>query len=390
MEDRMKKTLLAALLAALLLLPASALGGEYDAQEMEAWLARFCEALAPLKMLGDPQMTADPSRPGEYLLEYSFGTVIATAADAPGVGEILEIDVRTSQVTDARGMRVGMTLDEILAGHRIGRSNTQLYVLGTQEAGLGFSWAYLSGNGVYGVEYITYGGNGAAMKEYTLTYIIDEAGAVSSIRVKAAQASQAQAQQAMNTAEEIALRQRGEVYAVANEKPALMYADLQLMGQPVLGKPVADLVFLLGEPVEIQPLQEGRGRLLLYEGVTVQLALQEQTGEEVVVGVSASGAAVTGPGSVCVGMSVQEAASLFRCDEDTYAVGGILYMEGEAAGEAPYGELRRGEISGEAMLRYMANRPEVGRAAVLEIGVRDGVVTHWYFFDEREDGYAGN
>ncbi|MBR2942468.1 MAG: hypothetical protein IKB82_03625, partial [Clostridia bacterium] len=190
--------------------------------------------------------------------------------------------------------------------------------------------------------------------------------------------------------EEIALRQRGEVYAVANEKPALMYADLQLMGQPVLGKPVADLVFLLGEPVEIQPLQEGRGRLLLYEGVTVQLALQEQTGEEVVVGVSASGAAVTGPGSVCVGMSVQEAASLFRCDEDTYAVGGILYMEGEAAGEAPYGELRRGEISGEAMLRYMANRPEVGRAAVLEIGVRDGVVTHWYFFDEREDGYAGN
>ena len=384
----MKRKLCAALAAALLWLPALAFGSEYDAQVMEQWLDRFCQALVSVPMLGDPALTADPARPGEYLLEYEFGTVTAVHTKAASAQDIVEIDVRTPQVTDARNMRVGMTLGEVLSGVYVGKSNTQLYVLGTQEAGLGFSWAYLGQSGVYGVEYITYGGEGAAMKEYTLTYLVDESGVVSAIRVKCAQATQAQAQQAMRTAEEIALRQRGEVYAVKNSESALEWADLQMMGRHMLEKPVDELVGQLGEPVEIQALAQGQGRLLLYEGVTITLGLNEMTGEEVVTGVSASGAAVRGPRGVYTGMSVQEAASLFRCDEDIHAVGGVLYMDGEAAGEPPYGELIRGGSASEAILRYTTNRLSVGKTAVLEIGVRNGTVTHWHFFDEEEDEHG--
>lgn len=386
MNDLMKRYIAALLLGALLM-PGAALAAEYDAQTMEAWLSRFCEALASLDMLGDPAQTADPARPGEYLQEYAFGTVTATTAQHPQPEQIVEIDVRTQQVTDCLGLRVGASLDEATGGRSVGRSNTQLYVLATQDAGLGFSWAYLSDAGVYGVEYITYGGADAAMKEYTLTYVIGEE-SVSAIRIRCAATTQAQAEQAMRTAEEIAQRQRGEVYAVKNAARALEAQELQVMGVRALGTQAADLVAALGEPVEIQALSGGAGRLLLYEGAAIELGLNEQTGEEIVRGVSVSGTGVLGPRGLAAGMSVQEAASLFRCDEDVYAVGGVLYMEGEAADEPPYAELVQGEISGEATLRYIAAYGANGRVC-LEIGVRDGVVTYWHFFDDREEAYGG-
>ena len=374
------------LVAVLCLSGACALAQEYDAQVMTAWLSRFCEALSQLPLQGDPQRTADPARPGEYLLAYEFGTVTARTAALVQPEDVLEIDVRTQQVTDCRGMRVGMTLGEVTGGRTIGRSSTQLYVLDTQEAGIGFSWAYLGESGVYGVEYITYGGSGAEMTEYTLTYVLDAAQTVSAIRVRCAQTMQAQAEQAMRTAEEIASRQQGEVYAVQNSAAMMTEADLTVMGVRALGTQVYELVSALGEPVEVQTLERGRGRLLLYEGAAVELCLNEQTGEEVACGVSASSADVTGPRGLCVGMSVQEAAALFRCDGDVYAVGGTLYMEGEAAGEPPCGELLR--EGGETVLRYAAALPS-GHTAVLCAGVADGVITYWHFFDNQEAGHDG-
>ena len=328
----MKRTITAWLMLIVLMMPALALAGEMEAAVMENWLQQFCTALPSVPLLGDPQMTADPSRPGEYLLEYAFGTVTATAENSVLPENIVQIDVRTPQVTDCMGIRVGMPLDAVLAGAYVGQSNTQLYVLSTQESGLGFAWAYLDGNGIYGVERITYGGNDADMTEYTLTYVIDDRQQVSAIRIRRAAATQAQAQQAMNTAEEIAQRQRGEVYAVKNNAPVLEADGMQVMGVQVLGIQAADLVGLLGEPVEIQTLTSNQGRLLLYEGAAVELMLDEQTGEEIVRGVSASASDVTGPNRLSVGMSVQEATARFACDEDVYAVGGILYQRGEARG----------------------------------------------------------
>ena len=65
------------------------------------------------------------------------------------------------------------------------------------------------------------------------------------------------------------------------------------------------------EPQQVQTLPGGR--LLLYEGAAVELGLNEQTGEEVVRAVSATGESVEGPRGLRVGMSVQEAAALFAC-----------------------------------------------------------------------------
>ena len=155
------------------------------------------------------------------------------------------------------------------------------------------------------------------------------------------------------------------------------------MGVNALGMQVSELVSLLGEPVEVQTLPANQGRLLLYEGAAIELMLHEQTGAEIVCGVSVGSSDVLGPHRLSVGMSVQEAASLFACDEDVYAVGGVIYMRGEAAGEAPYAELVRSELGGEAKLRYFAWDQTMG-TAVLEISVQDGLVRNWRFYMEKE------
>ena len=271
----------------------------------------------------------------------------------------------------------------MLSGTAVEPSNTQLYVLSTQEAGLGFSWAYLGEGGVYGVEHITYGGDETAMKEYTLTYVIDDAQRVSAIRIRCAPTTPAQAQQAMDTAEEIARRQRGGLYAQRNDAAVMDAADLEVMGVSVLGIQVSDLIRLLGEPVEIQALPANGGRLLLYEGAAIELMLDEQTGEEVVCGVSASASDVIGPRGLLVGMGVREAAALFACDQDVYAAGGVLYARSGAAGRAPYAELVRSDLSGEAKLRYVAEGGQAG-TVVLEISMQDAMVRNWHFYAERE------
>ena len=122
----MKRTITAWLMLIVLMMPALALAGEMEAAVMENWLQQFCTALPSVPLLGDPQMTADPSRPGEYLLEYAFGTVTATAENSVLPENIVQIDVRTQQVTDCMGIRVGMPLDAVLAGAYVGQSNSQL------------------------------------------------------------------------------------------------------------------------------------------------------------------------------------------------------------------------------------------------------------------------
>ena len=118
----MKRTITAWLMLIVLMMPALALAGEMEAAVMENWLQQFCTALPSVPLLGDPQMTADPSRPGEYLLEYAFGTVTATAENSVLPENIVQIDVRTQQVTDCMGIRVGMLCLRALTSVRAIRS----------------------------------------------------------------------------------------------------------------------------------------------------------------------------------------------------------------------------------------------------------------------------
>lgn len=346
----------------------------YDAQTAQDWIAQFASALENLAPVNDPAMTTDPARAGQYLLEYEFGTVLAGSEHARAE-DIFEIDIRTGQVTDCRGVRVGMPLSAAAEGVLPAYSASPLYVLGTQEAGYGWSWAYLSEDGVYGVEYIAYGGQEPAMKEYTLTYVIEDE-IITAIRIKAADALLAQAQDGLETAEEIASRQDSEVLIARNDQPMLTEEQLLVMGGKALGVPVEKLIAWMGEPQSVQTLPQGTGRVLVYDGAVVTLGFHEATGEELVRGVSVTSASIKGPNGLTVGMDAAEAGSLYRADHDVYARGGMLYLEGEALGEPPYGELIALD-QGEMVLSY-ACPAAGGETAVFQAGLSDGVVAYWH------------
>lgn len=343
----------------------------YDAGMAASWMDQFAEALAALAPVNDPSETTDPARAGQYLLEYEFGTVLSRVKENPTAQDILEIDVRTGQVTDCRGMRVGMRLEQALDGAVPAQGVAMLQVLSAQETG--WSWAYVGENGVYGVEYIAYGEGGAAMKEYTLTYVIEN-DMITAIRVKTADATLAQAQDGLETAKEIASRQNAEIMIAANDRLALDAQGLQVNGRKALGVPVAQLIAAMGEPRDIQTLPEGAGRILLYDGAVVSLGFNEMIGEEIVRAVSVSTDAFEGPNRLLVGMTLREAGSLVRCDQNIYSRGGTLYLEGEAAGEAPYGEMKA--VSEREMMLTYACEAE-GDTALLQVIAVDGTITGW-------------
>ena len=377
----MKKKTVGLLTALLLCMITNTCALAYDANIAGVWLDQFAKTLGSLSPINDPQATTDPARGGQVLLAYDFGTVLANRAN-PQSEDILEIEVRNDQVTDSRGVRVGMDLASTLNGAQIGASTTQLYVLGTQDAG--WHWAYVKDGGIYGVEYIAYGGTGTEMKEYTLTYVI-EAGMVSAIRMKIAAATQAQAEEGLLTAKEIASRQHGEVLAMANNAAMFSASDLEVNGAAALGRPVYELIAHMGEPEEIQTLPEGKGRILVYDGAAVRLELDERTGVEVVRGISTTGIQTDGPRRLSVGLSVQEAAALFYCENDVSSLGGTLYIGGESLDDPPYGLVS--VSGGETMIVY-ACRTETGETAMLEAGVSDGVVAYWhlYYMDDAAGG----
>lgn len=383
----MKRWALTTLCVLLMMMFPCFAGAEFDAQTAQEWLTQFCAELTSLPQKNDVMATADPARAGEYLLEYDFGTVTATQYPALSAGDILRIELTGNSVKDCRGLRVGQTLEELLSGREIPVSETPLYVLSTQEAGLGLSWAYVGESGIYGVEYITYGGDGLDMKEYTLTYVIKE-GAISAIYMQIAESTEAAALEAMRTAEEIAARQMGMVLAKENAQNAFSQEDMTISGKRVIGAPVEELIALIGEPQEIQALPGGGGRMLIYPLCASELMFEEMTGVETLRAFTCAAQEIEGPRGVRVGMTVQEAASLFRCDNDVHSTGGTLYLGGEAQGMAPYAEILPGDAE-QYVLHYVCeiSAQEVG---VLDIGIAEGRVMHFRLSIERtEAAYGG-
>lgn len=375
-----KATMVLVVLMLLAVMPAMAQALPYDAQIASQWLSGFAQALDGFTPVNDPKQTADPARAGQYLIEYEFGTVLATQTEEISAQEIIEIDIRSTQVTDCRGVRVGMESEHVLsstlqlAAMQSGSGN-RLYVLDTQEAGYGWSWAYMDYAELYGVEYITYGENAQGlMKEYTLTYVIED-GKISVIRMKTADATMAQAQEGLRTAEEIASRQMrvGRALALHSTEAAFDAQDLQVMGISVLGKPVDVLIACMGEPQDVQTLPGAQGRILVYNGAAVRLGLDEYTGVEIVRGVSVSDESVLGPRRLSVGLDLADVAARFRCDADLYD-SGILYEKGEMG----CGVLVVDD-EGTVALRY-STADDRGEMAELEIGASDGRVTYWHLY----------
>ena len=379
----------AAMTAAFLFFAGSACAQEMDAAVMRSWMNQFADALDMLTPLNDSTQTVDPARPGEYLIEYEFGTVTATTPQTPNAEDILEIDVRTQQVTDCRGTRVGASLQDALGGIQIPQTDANLAVLNVQESGIGWCWAYVGDGNVYGVEWMTYDTeNPTDVTEYTLTYILSQERTVSAIRIKTAASTQAQAETGLQTAMEMEEKQQGNaVLCLQNQATVLTENDMTVMNTKALDIPVYEWIAAMGEPVEMQTLPAGGGRLLLYEGAAVTLGLDEATGVEVVQGVSVTGSGLTGPRGLYVGMSLSEAVACFRCDRDMGADGGILYIEGEAYGEPPFGEMTAMQ-SGAVTVRYACMMAS-GKTGWLEVGIENGSVSYWHMYEGKEGALSG-
>jgi len=84
-------------------------------------------------------------------------------------------------------------------------------------------------------------------------------------------------------------------------------------------------------------------------------------------------------------MSLGEAGGLLRCDQNIYSRGGTLYLEGEAQGEAPYGELQV-LSSGELLLLYACQAED--DTALLQAIVQDGFISGWQmmYLSDRQGG----
>lgn len=367
-----------ALLAWLLLATAAAMA-EFDAQTAQAWLEDFSAGLASRQTRNDVSATADPARPGEYLLEYDFGTVIATAAQQPGADDVLRVELTSAQVMDCMGLTVGQPLTDVLGGAWSLASDSSLTVLSTQESGYGWSWVYASQDGVYGVEHITYGGDELSMKEYTLTYVITDE-RISAIRLKVAEATLAQAEEGLKTAEEIASRQMAQQMIAENDRQAFAQSDMTLQNKPAVGIPVEELIAMIGEPQEIQSLPSGAGRVLVYSQAVAELAFEEMTGIEFVRAFSCASEVMDGPRGLRVGMTLAQAAACFRCDVRVLSGGGALYLGGEAADDAPYG-MAINDGDGLVTLRY-ACVMQPGLVGMLDIVTDDGVVTSWSLYEQ--------
>lgn len=382
----MKRKATAVLTVIVLLLAAvsaAAQGAAYDAQIAAEWMNGFALALGQLSAANDPQKTADPARAGQYLIEYEFGTVLSIQPQAEDAQAIIEIDVRNDQVTDCRGVRVGMGVEQTYSGRlpaaQAGSGN-RLIVLSTQESGYGWSWAYVSEAGVYGVEHITYGEDAQGMmKEYTLTYVIED-NVIRAIRMKTASATLAQAEEGLQTAEEIAARMSDSAHRFVKLSRAAAFGpeDLQVMGETVLGKPVDVLISLLGEPQDVQTLPSAQGRILVYEGAGVRLGLDEYTGMEIVRGVSVSEDGIVGPRGLAVGFKLSDAASRFRCDADMRD-GGMFYEDGEQTGVLVVYDDET------CALRYSCVSA-AGETVLLEIGASGDRVTYWHMYYEDDLG----
>ncbi len=333
-----------------------------------------------MQPLNEPMETADPAQPGEYLIEYAFGTVRASMLSEMKAEDLLAIDIWEPLVTDCRGVRVGMTLDAALEDLTIPPSaQAPLVVLETQETGTGWSWAYIDEKGVYGVEYITFAGEGAQMKEYTLTYVIDGNRTISAIQIRVSDSTQMQADEGMRTAMEMASHQTESVLVRANALQALQADELRIMDAVEIGASVAQFVAVLGEPVEVQVLPGAQGRLLLYEGAALTIHFDVYTGEELVTSVSVSGSGVYGPRRLAVGQSLPDIISLFRCDADLGDQGGDLYSEAHVG----TGILRK--EADRKILQYTCVM-DSGETGVLEIGFEDDIAVYWRMAVEDEDG----
>ena len=357
---------------------------EYDAVMAEDWLLNLAGYLSNVSPLNDPLETGDLSRPGEYLLQYDFGTVITREETEPKRGSIVEVTMETAKIADCLGHTVGMRL-EALNIPATQNPAFPLTLVAMQQSGIGWLWVYAKDGETYGVEWVSYRMDSDQATEVVLTYTVEE-GIINRIRVRKNEMTAEEAMANLSSVGELDETQRASARAVQNDQPAFSEQDATLNGTRVLSEPVDRLGGLLDSPESSQTLPAGQGRLLLYDGLIISCNLEEQTGVETVYGVTAAKEKYAGPRDLRVGMTLTEILERFRCDRTVTTAGGTLYLEESDPDQLPQGKLVSFDENEESLI-YGCRAGE--RILWLEVTFRNERVSAWRMYtDTRMD--AGN
>lgn len=352
----------------------AAVAEEYSARLAEDWLLNLADYLAGFETINDPTETGDLSRPGEYLLQYDFGTVVLRGETIPKRGAIVEVTMETPKIADCLGHAVGMNISDL----GIPGLNNPVYPLtlaSMQQEGIGWLWIYSTDGIPYGIEWVSYDLESAETTETVLTYSVRD-GVITAIHARRSEMSESEALANLASVAELDATQRASARAEKNDLPALSLDDAVINGTALMRKSIDHLAQVIGDPDSSQNLPAGQGRLLLYDGLIAACNLEEQTGVETLRGFTVVSDIYTGPRNIRIGMALRETAALFRADRTVTSAGGTLYEERTASGLFE-GQLVRFEENEETLVY----RCESGEDALwLEMTFQNEQMTAWRLY----------
>ena len=339
----------------------------FSGRTAEDWLINLKRYLQGEETVNRPAETEDLSRPGEKLVQYDFGMV--QMREENGAVEITEVVLNNGKIADCMQVAVGTRIDQA------GFPEEVLHPLTVLEASVEeqyIKWVYSDENGIYGAEQIAYLTDNGRTAEYTLTYLVSEE-TIYAIQMKKQETTLSQASLDIETAVEMLGTQTNAVALDGNSQTRFSSTDNILLGESVIGIPVYELVSFLGEPQEVQTLPGGNGRLLLYDGMIIGANMEIETGVENVVSLSVTEPYFPGPRGLAVGMTLEQAGSLFCCEKAVPVTGGVLYKADQESGE-----LVR-EADG---MRLVYQTPSSKGQLRLEVNFNDGKVLSWNLSSE--------
>ena len=312
--------------------------GGADPREIGDWLQGFAEGLRDMEAEPERTRARDYIQGAGRTFRYAFGSVHTRTKEGVRAEAIDEIRITSPEIVDYRDAYVGLSLAGAARAAAVGPEDEPAAAVLADEKSGTVLWAHSEKGVLTELEWVCYAPDADGVACYSAGYLLDEAGRVTEIALRFDSLSREDAGEAMEAASRM-YRER------LLSGVALRADEGEIGGARVLGRPVDVLIGVLGDPVRVVPAQGGR--VLVYDGATVSLALEEETGEEIVRRVEVRSRAIEGPRGLRAGIPLRQAVRLFR--HEGYSGGpGLLYREGAAF----FGELA--EVPDGRTLRYSA------------------------------------
>lgn len=280
----MKQGRLSMLLVALVLIGsvAHADPAALSAEELGAWRDSLWTAARGMTVENDPEGTNDPDMEDTWLYAFSFGVIVLSEPTLEAeANPIAEVELLTDEIACPRGLKVGDTLESVLAAYPnenpnlIGDSRYAALYTGAWDDTAGWGMVIRRNRTIEGVEYRVSqpaAGMDGFRQELAILYVLTE-DVVSAIRIYGFDAlipaEESEANLAM--AEAIA-GSTSYVPAEATETAPLLAEDLSFGGVSFLGATPEGCIEAFGQPLEdrTESMNMLTVRTLTYPGMLLE------------------------------------------------------------------------------------------------------------------------